>query len=186
MLKKRKIKFFLRDFYLFLIFFDKNLSNILNFFKAFIKRDFKFVFRKNKKYLELSYLELVNFENFKKISLTKGKILTDVLDYKKFKINFKDKNVLDVGAWIGDSILLFHKLGAKKIIAYEPIKENFEFAKQIIKKFGINCKIYEYAVCKEDGEREFLIEKERYGRGDLNLLESNQNIYISRINSDKG
>jgi len=184
MLKTRKIKNFLRDFYFFLIFFDKSFSNILNFTRAFIKRDSKFIFRKSEKYFEFNYLELIkyvnlNFEIFEKISLIKGKILTDVLDYKRFKLNFRNKNVLDVGSWIGDSILLFHKLGAKKIIAYEPIKENVEFAKQIIKKYGINCKIYEYAVCKGDGEKEFLIEKEKYGRGDLSLLESNQNIYIS-------
>jgi len=179
MIRIRKIKFFLRDFYFFLILFDRNFSNIFNFIRAIIKKDSKFVFRRNDKYFEFRYLELIrSFEIIEKIYLISGKILTDVSDYKKFKINFKEKNVLDVGAWIGDSILLFHKLGAEKIIAYEPIKENVEFAKKLIKKFRINCKIYDYAVCKEDGEKEFLIEKEKYGKEDLILLEQNQNIHI--------
>jgi len=185
MLKTRKIKFFLRDFYLFLIFFDKSFSNIFKFIKAFIKRNLRFRFKIGVKHFNFTYEELMSYltvkiETIGKLMLNKGLVYSDALDYKEFKINFRDKNVLDVGAWIGDSILLFHKLGAKKIIAYEPIKEDVEFAKKIIKKYGINCKIYEYAVCKEDGEKEFLIEKEKYGRGDLSLLESNQNIYISR------
>jgi len=182
MLKLRKIKFFLRDFYLFLIFFDKDFSNILNYLKAFINKEQKFIFRKNGNFLNLDYLELIKHINleFGKNSLIKGNVLTDVSDYKKFNIDFENKNILDVGSWIGDGILFFHKLGANRIIAYEPIKENVEFATKIIKKFGINCKIYDYAVCKEDGGKEFWIDKRDYGGVGLGLLESNQKIYMYR------
>jgi len=161
----------------------KTFFNIFNFFKALIKRNLVFKFKRGINYFNFSYKELIsyltyNIENIGKLILSKGIVYSDALDYRDFKIELKNKIVLDIGAWIGDSILLFHKLGAKKIIAYEPIKKNVEFAKKIIQKFGINCKIYDYAVCKEDGEKEFLVEKEKYTKPTLNLLESNQKIDI--------
>jgi len=174
----------LKDLYLFLILFDKSFSNIFNFLKAIVRRNLRFKFRRRGKILMFNYLELINYLdlyikklNFGRHLLDRGKVITDALDYTMLGCNFRDKNVLDVGAWIGDSILLFHKLGAKKIIAYEPIKENVEFVEKIIKKFRINCKIYEYAVCEEDGEKEFLIEKAMYERPELCLLEPDKYVY---------
>jgi len=122
---------------------------------------------------------VVNFDEKK--YLLHGKVLTTAIDYKFLDVKFKNKNILDVGAWIGDSILLFHKLGAKKIIAYEPIKENVKFAKKIIKKFGINCKIYNYAVYKRNENKEFLIKGEKYGKQDLSLLDSENAIHREAI-----
>ncbi|MEM5821186.1 MAG: FkbM family methyltransferase [Candidatus Aenigmatarchaeota archaeon] len=126
------------------------------------------------RYSELLFHLLIKLFTKKdeKFYLLGERIYSTAMDYKYFSINFKNKVVLDIGAWVGDSILLFHKLGAKKIIAYEPIKENFEFANKIIKKFNINCKIYPYAVCKEDGIKEFIIEEEKYGNVDLSLFEN--------------
>ncbi|MBU5682110.1 MAG: FkbM family methyltransferase [Candidatus Aenigmarchaeota archaeon] len=123
------------------------------------------------------YLELVRFLNnkYNKISLLSGYVFSDVRDYLKFKIKFKNRVVLDVGAWIGDSILLFYKLGAKKIIAYEPIKENVEFANNIIRKFDINCEIYPYAVCKENGIMKFIVEESEYESSGLSLFKNKVN-----------
>ncbi|MFH7904042.1 MAG: FkbM family methyltransferase [Candidatus Aenigmatarchaeota archaeon] len=126
----------------------------------------------------MKYKDVVKYSNdfyiyhIGKFLLLRGKIITDASDYLSFGIKFKNKVVLDIGAWSGDSILLFHKLGAKRIIAYEPIKENVEFAKKIIKKFNIYCKIHPYAVCKENGMKDFIIEEEKYGRADLSLFEN--------------
>ncbi len=57
-------------------------------------------------------------------------------DYKEFYgiFNYKNKNVLDVGAYIGDTLLFFLKNGAKHISCYEPIKENFNIIKENFKE----------------------------------------------------
>lgn len=46
-------------------------------------------------------------------------------------LNVKDKTVLDVGAWKGDSALFFLRRGAKKVICVEPEKEYAKFIKNI-------------------------------------------------------
>lgn len=43
-----------------------------------------------------------------------------------YDINVRDKVVLDVGANIGDSAVFFALSGAKRVIAIEPIKKNFD------------------------------------------------------------
>ncbi|MEM5821209.1 MAG: FkbM family methyltransferase [Candidatus Aenigmatarchaeota archaeon] len=129
----------------------------------------------------MKYEDVVRYSNdfylyhIGKFLLLRGKIITDVSDYLSFGINFKNKIILDVGAWVGDSILLFHKLGAKKIIAYEPIKENVEFANKIIRKFNINCEIYPYAVCKESGIMKFIVEESEYESSGLSLFKNKVN-----------
>ncbi|MEM0242870.1 MAG: FkbM family methyltransferase [Candidatus Aenigmatarchaeota archaeon] len=175
---RRKFFYFLRDVYLFCI-FAKNIYifiNFLNFLKSLIFRQKKYRFYLNEEIYEFNYKKLIEHININYYYYLKyGKINTDVLDYLNFGIKFKNRVVLDVGAWIGDSILLFHKLGAKRIIAYEPIKENVEFANKIIKKFNINCKIYPYAVCKESGIMKFIVEESEYGYGELSLFKNKVN-----------
>ncbi|MEM1510098.1 MAG: FkbM family methyltransferase [Thermofilaceae archaeon] len=54
-------------------------------------------------------------------------------EYNKF--SFKDKVVLDIGAYIGDTSLFFAAKGARKVIAYEPNPEVF---KVLVKNVEIN------------------------------------------------
>ena len=46
------------------------------------------------------------------------------LDYKD--LNVKDRFVIDVGAFLGDSMFYFWSQGAKKILAFEPFKNFYE------------------------------------------------------------
>ena len=53
----------------------------------------------------------------------------------------KEKVVIDIGAFIGDSSISFAKHGAKKVIAIEPLPTNFEIAKKNINENNLNEKI---------------------------------------------
>jgi len=53
----------------------------------------------------------------------------------------KDKIVIDVGAFIGDSSISFAKHGAKKVIAIEPLPTNFDIAEINIKENNLTEKI---------------------------------------------
>lgn len=45
----------------------------------------------------------------------------------------KDKNIIDVGAFIGDSALIFGKYTNKKVYAFEPFKKSYETMLQTLK-----------------------------------------------------
>lgn len=50
----------------------------------------------------------------------------------EFSNHNKDKNIIDVGAFIGDSALIFGKYTNKKVYAFEPFKNNYEKLKATI------------------------------------------------------
>jgi FkbM family methyltransferase len=62
-------------------------------------------------------------------------------------IDVKDKVVVDIGAYIGDSALFFASRGARIVYAYEPSKELYEIAIEncskynniILHNFGLSC-----------------------------------------------
>lgn len=58
-------------------------------------------------------------------------VLDDIEYYKV--VNVKDKTVLDIGAYIGDTTLFFVSRGAKRIYAYEPV-----FYKILLKNISLN------------------------------------------------
>jgi len=60
-------------------------------------------------------------------------------EYKSLKV--KDKIVIDIGANIGDTSILFSRLGAKKVIALEPQLEFFNRCKKNIKINNLEEKI---------------------------------------------
>lgn len=52
--------------------------------------------------------------------------------------DFKDKTVLDIGGFIGDTAVLFHSWGAKRIIIVEPVLENQPIIKENLKLHNIS------------------------------------------------
>ena len=99
------------------------------------------------------------------------------IDYKD--LNVKDRFVIDIGAFLGDSIFYFWSQGAKKILAFEPFRNFYEIANVNIVmndlsneihllNFGMGKKINEYESNKDSssqknilpfGEMKNLIEK---------------------------
>jgi FkbM family methyltransferase len=66
-------------------------------------------------------------------------------------LDFKGKIVLDVGGYIGDSAVIFHHLGAEKIIIYEPIKEHVPLIMKNIELNHINAEVKIFGVGKSNG-----------------------------------
>lgn len=60
-------------------------------------------------------------------------------DYEKLPV--RDRFVVDIGANIGDTALFFVTCGAKKVIAVEPYKKNFDLAKKNIQVNDFGDKI---------------------------------------------
>jgi FkbM family methyltransferase len=75
------------------------------------------------RYDDSCYCWIKNGIRFKEI---RGPIL-DVFEYEEYKaLNVKDRTVVDVGAYVGDSAIYFALRGARKIIAVEPHQEAFK------------------------------------------------------------
>jgi len=53
----------------------------------------------------------------------------------------KEKTVIDIGAWIGDTSISFAVHGAQKIIALEPLLENYNLAKKNVEDNNLSQKI---------------------------------------------
>lgn len=119
----------------------------------------------------LGYNELIEYlKNVAvKYMLIKMEILTDAKDYISFLKDLKNKIVIDIGAWKGDTVLLFHLFGARKIYAIEPIEENLQLTKRFLKRYNINCEIFNKAIWQQDGELSFKILETRVGSPDFSL-----------------
>jgi FkbM family methyltransferase len=89
--------------------------------------------------------------------------ISNMLSKKYYKtwywdVDVKDKVVVDVGAYIGDSAVFFASRGARIVYAYEPSKELYEIAKEncskynniILHNFGLSCS-EKYAILIEQG-----------------------------------
>ncbi len=171
-----KIKQLIIDWY---FIFRKYKLNVFCPLKAFIRRNAS---REYSKLVSLSrsikmsddlYFDIVN-----KIFLYGLPTCEDLSMYKVF--DFKDKNVLDIGAYIGDTAILFKKWGANKVICYEPIKENVKKIKKIAKLYGWENDIIvrPYAVWNKNGIVTFYVEKESIGKVDFGLRKGKYKIKL--------
>jgi FkbM family methyltransferase len=77
--------------------------------------------------------------------------------YEAFDV--KNKTVVDIGAFIGDTAIYFAGKGAKKIIAYEPNPPIYEIAKKNIQlnKLTNKIQIRQQAVTNKHGTRNFMV-----------------------------
>ncbi|MEM0500419.1 MAG: FkbM family methyltransferase [Candidatus Korarchaeota archaeon] len=63
-----------------------------------------------------------------------------------------DRDVIDAGAFIGDSVLIFEKYKPRKVYVFEPIKENISLLKKTLQLNNIdNVSIIEAAVGELEG-----------------------------------
>ena len=75
-------------------------------------------------------------------------------------LNVKDKIVLDIGANVGDTSILFSRLGAKKVIALEPQLEFFNRCKKNIEINNLGKKIEVFNAGLDDKHGFFIIDKD--------------------------
>lgn len=63
----------------------------------------------------------------------------------------KNKRILDIGSYIGESATFFLNKNAQKVICYEPVPINFGALKLNLKKYEDRVEYYEMAMGKESG-----------------------------------
>lgn len=68
-----------------------------------------------------------------------------------YAINWKNKRVLDVGGFIGDSALYMLEKGAKQVIIYEPIPENIFALSYNLQAYKDKIQVHQQAVTQKDG-----------------------------------
>ena len=90
----------------------------------------------------------------------------------------KDKIVIDVGAFIGDSSISFAKHGAKKVIAMEPLPTNFEIAKKNIKQNNLTDKIELLLSACGDNSNEIQVDPKKESTPQASLKISTDGITI--------
>ncbi len=75
---------------------------------------------------------------------------------------FKNRNVIDIGAYLGDSTVWFGIHGAKKVYAFEPLSSYYELCKRNIELNKLNeiCKIEQAAIGGKAGNDFFKTESE--------------------------
>ncbi|MCK9292876.1 MAG: FkbM family methyltransferase [archaeon] len=141
--KKEIIKFIKNKLYMALRgqLFTYNLftEDDLTYFKKY--DDF---FRKNIKFKNANYTD-INYNN-KKYTLASSNVGIssfyhnyglDIIP-KKVISNIAHKNILDCGAFVGDSALIFEKLKPKKIYSFEPDTKNYLKLIETIKLNNLN------------------------------------------------
>jgi len=71
--------------------------------------------------------------------------------------NYRNAVVLDIGAFSGDTLILFFKWGAKKVIAYEPVPENVKLIRlnAEVNKLEDRVTVMPYAVSNRSGYMKF-------------------------------
>jgi len=76
---------------------------------------------------------------------------------------------LDVGAYIGDTLLFFLQKNAKEVDCYEPIKENLKILNQNFREEikSKKVKIYPFAVCDKTGKISIKVDKSSIGQRDF-------------------
>ena len=78
------------------------------------------------------------------------RVVNDHLD-RVYECECKNKVVLDVGGFIGDTAVLFSTWGARKIIIYEPVKSHHEFIKMNIMLNGFEAELHDEGVSDHQG-----------------------------------
>ena len=74
-------------------------------------------------------------------SLEYGVLIEEIFVREVYEANFKNKVVIDVGAYRGESAIYFAINGAKKVIGLEPDEDNYKLALLNIKENGLEDKI---------------------------------------------
>jgi len=99
-----------------------------------------------------------------------------VYQYSYFDV--KDKKVLDIGAYNGDSTIIFKKLGAREVIAIEALKENCNkiVKNLLINKVSKNVKVKNFFVSDKNGYKK--IKTNYYDIGSIGFGSNKGNLEI--------
>ncbi len=88
--------------------------------------------------------------------------LKEIWVYLAYGYDFKDANVVDIGASNGDSSIFFAKRGAKKVIGFEPDNRSYNLALENVRDSGVEqiVVIKNKAISSYTGQIKMLVSKE--------------------------
>jgi len=90
----------------------------------------------------------------------------------------KNKDILDIGAFVGDSALVLNEYNPKIIHCFEPVKSNYDLIQKTIEMNNLkNIITYNFGVGNKEGEIEI--------KGGGNVASLNQDIGASKDKSEK-
>ncbi|MCL4429742.1 MAG: FkbM family methyltransferase [Chloroflexi bacterium] len=99
----------------------------------------------------------------------------------EYEYDYKDKVVLDVGGFEGESAVYFWQRGAKKVIIYEPVPAHVEVIKRNVALNHIQAEIHQSGIGTKDGTQIIEYEKTDPGFGMLNSGSKRLEIQISEV-----
>lgn len=118
-----------------------------------------------------------------KIPFEKNNMFSE--DFQKIYgiFNYKDKRVLDIGAYIGDTAYFLLSKGARYVESYEPLDENIKLIennhKEDIKSEKL--KVFNYAIGGKTGNKTFYVNKKSVGQKDFGIVEGNHAVIVKVI-----
>ena len=99
----------------------------------------------------------------------------------EYECECKDKIVLDVGGFEGESAVYFWDNGAKKIVIYEPIPTHVEAIKKNVALNHINAEIHPSGIGKQDGPQTIHFNETDPGFGILSKGAKTTEIQVSNV-----
>lgn len=93
----------------------------------------------------------------------------------------RDKIVLDVGGFQGESAVFFSSMGAKKVIIYEPVVAHHEFIRQNTFSNRVNAELHEEGVGNVDGTQTIHYETADSGFGVMSKGRRTMEIRIRNV-----
>lgn len=121
----------------------RELNQFLDFLKCRKEHKgkgiYRWIFDGKEIHGNLKHIEAIQMEYFSNLMQT------------WYSYDYKDKTVLDVGGFIGDSALYFLESGAKRVIIYEPAEINLKAMSYNLKPYKKRVEIHKKAVSQQDG-----------------------------------
>lgn len=99
----------------------------------------------------------------------------------EYECDYKDKVVLDVGGFEGESAAYFWAKGAKKIVIYEPVAEHVEFIKKNVALNHIEAEIHQSGIGNQNGTQTIHFDETDPGFGILSKGAKSTKIKISNV-----
>lgn len=99
----------------------------------------------------------------------------------EYECDCKDKIILDVGGFEGESAAYFWSKGAKKIVVYEPVAEHIEFIKKNVELNHIEAEIHQSGIGNQNGTQTIHFDETDPGFGIMSKGSKTIEIKISDV-----